>query len=94
VKTAPPNTVKFGRTDLTVFPIAFGAWQLGGERDVRHGVDRELALGRSEDAWFDIVPMHKDFRLALEDRDVAAIFEVLEKIKGAPGTRMPMAVAG
>jgi aryl-alcohol dehydrogenase-like predicted oxidoreductase len=31
VTTAPLNTVKFGRTDLEVFPIAFGAWQLGGE---------------------------------------------------------------
>jgi hypothetical protein len=115
VKTAPLNTVKLGRTDLKVFPIAFGAWRLGGERGVRDSVDHELLLElmshspfgslmlkarasfvlvRPEDAWFDIVPMHKDFRLALEGRDVAAIFEVLARIEGAPVTSMPMAAAG
>jgi aryl-alcohol dehydrogenase-like predicted oxidoreductase len=31
VTTTTLNTVKFGRTDLEVSPIAFGAWQLGGE---------------------------------------------------------------
>jgi aryl-alcohol dehydrogenase-like predicted oxidoreductase len=31
VTTSILNTVKLGRTDLEVSPIAFGAWQLGGE---------------------------------------------------------------
>jgi 3-hydroxyisobutyrate dehydrogenase-like beta-hydroxyacid dehydrogenase len=32
--------------------------------------------------------------LGYEHRDIAAIFEVLGKVEGAPGTRMPAAVAG
>jgi aryl-alcohol dehydrogenase-like predicted oxidoreductase len=29
--TTTPNTVKLGMTNLEVSPIAFGAWELGGE---------------------------------------------------------------
>jgi hypothetical protein len=31
MKTKTPNPVKLGMTGLEVFPIAFGAWELGGE---------------------------------------------------------------
>ena len=31
MSTSTLNTVRLGMTDLDVFPIAFGTWQLGGE---------------------------------------------------------------